>query len=58
LGDDEDIGEDNGCINESGIALNGLEGECGGDFGRSTAVEKVAVSFGFVIFWEISAGYA
>jgi hypothetical protein len=56
LGDDEDVGEDDGCIDESGIALDGLEGECRGDFGRATTFKKVVVSFGFVIFWQISAG--
>lgn len=57
LWDDKDVGEDYCGVDEAGVAGGWLEGYCGGDFGVAAAGEEVSVSFGFVVFWEVAAGY-
>lgn len=56
LGYDEDVGEDDGGIDEPRVAINGLEGEIGSDFGAATAFKKVVVSLFLVVFGEIAPG--
>lgn len=51
LGDHEDVAEDYGCVEEAGVALDGLEGDCGGEFGVATDGEEVIGAFGFVVLW-------
>lgn len=57
LGDDQDVGEDNGGIDESGEALNGLEGQGRSDLGVPAAGEEVARALGLVVLGEIAASY-
>ena len=56
LGDDEDVREDDGGIEEASVALDGLEGDGGCDFGVAAALKEVAVALGLMVFREISAG--
>lgn len=55
LGDDEDVGEDDGGIDEAGEALNGLQGERRGHLGVPAALEEVALPLGLVVLGEIAA---
>jgi len=57
LRNNEDVGEDDGGIDEAFIALNGLEGESGGDFGAAAAFEEVVLAFRLVIFRQVASGY-
>lgn len=57
LRNNEDIGEDDGGVYESGEAFDGLEGEGGGDFGVATCLEEVVGSFHNVVFGEVAAGF-
>jgi hypothetical protein len=54
---DEDIGEDDSGIDESGKALDRLNGNGRCDFGVPTALEEVAFALGFMILWEITPGF-
>ena len=56
LRDDEDVGEDDGGVDQAGEALNGLQGQGGGDLGVAAALEEVAAGFGFVVFGQVAAG--
>lgn len=55
LRDDEDVGEDDGGIDEAGIAADGLESDFRGDFGIAAAFEEVSLALGLVVFREIAA---
>lgn len=57
LGDHEDVGEDDGGVEEAGVALDGLEGDCRSDLGIAADLEEVAVAFGFVVLGEITTSY-
>jgi len=57
LRNDEDIGEDDGGIDESFVALNRLEGESGGDFGAAAAFEEVVLAFRLMVFRQVTSGY-
>jgi hypothetical protein len=52
---DEDVAEDDGGVDEIGIAFNGLEGECRGDLWGAAAGEEVMRPFGMVVFGEVAA---
>lgn len=52
LRDDQDVAEYYRSVKEAGIALNGLEGDCGGNFRVAADSEEVACAFGFVVFWR------
>lgn len=54
LGDDEDIGEDNGSVDETSKAIDWLEGQGRGNLGIAAAFEKVTAIFDFVVFGEIT----
>lgn len=56
LGDHEDVAEDYGGVEEASVALDGLEGDCGGEFGVATDGEEVIGAFGFVVLWEVLVG--
>jgi len=58
LRNDEDIGEDDGGIDEAFIALNGLKGEGGCDFGAAATFEEVVLAFRLVVFRQVTSGYA
>lgn len=49
LWDDEDVGEYDGGIDETGVPLNGLNREGGRDFRRATAFKEVTVTFSLVV---------
>lgn len=55
LRDDEDVGEDDGGVDEAGIAADGLESDFGGDFGIAAAFEEVSLALGLVVFREVAA---
>lgn len=57
LGDDEDVGEDDGGVDEAGKALDGLQGQRRGDLWVAAALEEVAVALGLVVLREVSAGW-
>jgi len=57
LRNDENIGEDDGGIDEAFVALDGLEGESGGDFGAAAAFEEVVLAFRLVVFWQVASSY-
>jgi hypothetical protein len=57
LRDDEDVGEDNGRVQQAGEALDRLQGQRRGDLGVAAALEEVAGALGFVVFGEVAAGY-
>jgi hypothetical protein len=52
----EDVGEDDGGVNEALVAFDGLEGERGGDFGATAALEKVMLPFRFVVLGQVTTG--
>lgn len=56
LGDDEDVGEDDGSVEEAGIALDGLQGQGGGDLGVAAALEEITAALGLVVLGEVAAG--
>lgn len=51
LGDDEDVGEDDGGVHQALEPLDRLQRQGGGDLGVSAALEEVARAFGFMILW-------
>lgn len=56
LGDDEDVGEDDGGVDQAGVALNGLEGQGRGDLGVAADFKEVTPAFGFMVLGEVAAG--
>jgi hypothetical protein len=54
LRDDENIGEDNGSIDEPCEPLDRLKGDRRGDLGIAAALEEITVSFGFVVLWKVA----
>jgi hypothetical protein len=57
LRDHEDVGEDDGGINEAFVALNGLEGKSRCDLGAAAAFEEIVFAFYLVILREVTTGY-
>lgn len=53
LRDDQDVTEDNGGVEEAGIALDRLEGDCGSNFRVAADGEEVACAFCLVVFWGV-----
>jgi hypothetical protein len=49
LGNDKNVGEDDGGIDETCESANRLEGDFGCDFRVAAAFEEVSVTLGFVI---------
>jgi hypothetical protein len=58
LGDDQNVRENDGGIEETAEALNRLQRQGGCDFWASAALEEIAASLGLVVFGEVSAGCA
>lgn len=56
LGDHEDVGEDDGGIDQAGEAVDGLEGDLRGDLRVAATREEVAVALGLMVFGEVPAG--
>lgn len=57
LGDHENVREDDGSVDEPGIALNGLQRQSGSDLGVPAAFEEVAGSLRFVVLGEIATSW-
>lgn len=57
LGNDEDVGEDNGGVDEAGKPIDWLQGQGGSNFGIAAAFEKVTTIFDFMVFGKIASGY-
>ena len=55
LRDDEDVAEDDGGVDEVGVAVDRLEGQGGRDLRRAAAGEEVVRAFGVVVFGEVAA---
>jgi hypothetical protein len=55
LRDDEDVGEDDGRVDEALVPLDGLEGERRGHLGIAAALEEVPRALGFVVLREVSS---
>lgn len=58
LGYHEDVGEDDGGVEEAGEALDRLEGQGGGNLRVAAALEEVTVALGLVVFGEVSASFS
>lgn len=56
LGDDQDIREDNGGIDEAIISINGLEGQGRGDLRRAATFEEVTTTLGFMVLGKVATG--
>jgi hypothetical protein len=54
---DEDIGEDDGRVDQALESFNGLECERRGNFGAAAAFEEVMFSFGLMILGQIATSY-
>lgn len=52
----EDVGEDDGRVDEAGVALDRLQCNRRGNLGVATALEEVPVALGLVILGEVTAG--
>lgn len=57
LGDDQDIREDNGSIDQALIAVNRLDGQGRGDFWRAAAFEEVSATFCFMVLGKVATGW-
>ena len=57
LGDHEDVGEDDGGVDQAGESVDGLEGDLRGDLRVAAAGEEVAVALGLMVFGEVPAGW-
>jgi hypothetical protein len=55
LRDDEDVAEDDGGVDEVGVAVDRLEGQGRRDFRGAAAGEEVVRAFGVVVFGEVAA---
>lgn len=55
LGDDEDVGEDDGGVQQALESLDRLQRQGGGNLGVSAALEEVARAFGFMILRQVAA---
>ena len=55
LRDDEDVAEDDGGVDEVGVAVDRLEGQGGRNLRRAAAGEEVVRAFGVVVFGEVAA---
>jgi hypothetical protein len=55
LRNDEDVGEDDGAINETFVTINRLQSQGRGNLGRTTALEEVVGAFGLVVFGQVAA---
>ena len=55
LRDDEDVAEDDGGVDEVGIAVDRLEGQGGRDLRGAATGEEVVRTFGVVVFGEVAA---
>ena len=58
LRNDEDVGEDDGAINETGVTINGLQSQSRGNLGRATALEEVVGALGLVVLGQVAASLA
>jgi hypothetical protein len=54
LGNDKDVGENDGSIDEAFISLDGLKGERRSNLGTTTAFEEIMLSFRFVVFGQVA----
>lgn len=58
LWNDEDVGEDDGGIDEACVAFDGLEGERGSNFWAAATLEEVVLSLGFMVFGKVATSLA
>lgn len=57
LGNHENVGEDDGGVDEAGEALDWLESQGRCDLGAPADLEEVLGAFGFVVLGEVAAGF-
>lgn len=57
LRNDEDVREDDSGVEKPSEALNGLQGQCRGDFRVAAAFEEIAAALGLVILGEVATGW-
>jgi hypothetical protein len=53
---DEDVGEDDGGVEQAGEALDGLQRQRARNLGRAAALEEVAGALDLMVFGEVAAG--
>jgi hypothetical protein len=57
LGDDEDVGEDDGSVQQALESLDWLQRQGGGDLGVSAALKEVARALGFMILGQVATSW-
>lgn len=57
LWNNQDVGEDDGRIDEAFITFDWLQGERRGDLGAAATFEKVVLSFGLMVLGKVATGY-
>ena len=57
LWDDENVREDNGCVDESFISFDGLQSQGASDLRRPTAFEEIMIALDFMVFWKVSSRF-
>lgn len=57
LGNDEDVGEDDGGVEQAGIPFDGLQRQRRRHLGVAAALEEVAGPLGLVVLGEVAAGW-
>ena len=57
LRDDQDVREDDGGVQQPGVALDGLQGQRRGHLRVAAALEEVARALGLVVLGEVAAGW-
>jgi hypothetical protein len=57
LRDDEDVGEDDGGVDEAVIAVDGLKGEGRCDLGGAAAFKEVVGAFELVVFRKVATSF-
>jgi hypothetical protein len=53
----ENIGEDDGSVDEARVALNRLQGKSGCDFGAAATFKEVVFAFRLVVFGKVASGF-
>lgn len=57
LRDHQDVGEDDGRVDQAGVALDGLERQGRRDLGVAADFKEVTPAFGFMVLGEVAAGW-
>jgi hypothetical protein len=56
LGNDQNIREDDGGVEQTGVTLDGLESQGRGDLGVPAACEEISRALGLVVLGQVSTG--